>query len=81
MPATASRFGIQAEQLSDPELNLEAGVRYIRLLMNRFPNDLLRVLAAYNAGESTVDRYHGVPPYRETHEYIRRIFKTLGLAL
>ena len=81
MPATADRFGVQSDQLFEVEKNLEAGVRYFSLLMNRFPNDLLRILAAYNAGEATVDRYHGVPPYRETRDYIRRIFKTLGLAL
>lgn len=81
MPATAGRFGIRPEQLFEADKNLEAGVRYFKVLMNRFPNDLVRILAAYNAGEATVERYRGVPPYRETREYIRRIFKSLGLAL
>ncbi|HTQ79603.1 MAG TPA: lytic transglycosylase domain-containing protein [Thermoanaerobaculia bacterium] len=79
MPATGARFGLRKDQLNDPAHNLEAGTTYLKWLMDRFPNDLERVLAAYNAGEGTVDRYQGVPPYRETRDYIRRIFTTLGL--
>ncbi|HEX5760109.1 MAG TPA: lytic transglycosylase domain-containing protein [Thermoanaerobaculia bacterium] len=79
MPATARRFGVETKELFHPERNLEAGIAYLRWLMDRFPNDLPRVLAAYNAGEGAVERYKGVPPYRETREYVRRIFGTLGL--
>lgn len=81
MPATARRFGVEVAELFTPERNLEAGSRYLRWLVDRFPDDLPRILAAYNAGEGTVERYQGVPPYRETRNYIRRIFTTLGLDL
>jgi soluble lytic murein transglycosylase-like protein len=79
MPATAQRFGTRKEKLHDPKENLEAGMRYLSWLMEQFPNDLSKVLAAYNAGENAVLRYGGIPPYRETREYVRRIYTTLGL--
>jgi Transglycosylase SLT domain len=81
MPATAHRFGVKKEHLFDPAKNLEAGARYLRWLTDRFPNDLARILAAYNAGEGAVERYGGIPPYRETRDYVRRIFTTLGLSV
>jgi hypothetical protein len=81
MPATGERFGVRRDQLSDPARNLEAGITYLKWLIDRFPNDLQKVLAAYNAGEGTVDRYNGVPPYRETRDYVRRIYTTLGLTV
>jgi soluble lytic murein transglycosylase-like protein len=79
MPATARRFGLTPEEVLQPERNLEAGTRYLRWLLDRFSGDVERALAAYNAGEGTVDRYGGVPPYRETRDYLRRIFTTLGM--
>lgn len=79
MPATAERFGIRKDKLLDPKQNLEAGITYLSWLIEQFPNDLSKVLAAYNAGENAVWRYNGIPPYRETREYVRRIFGTLGL--
>jgi hypothetical protein len=81
MPATAERFGVRKEKLLDPKQNLEAGVTYLSWLVEQFPNDLSKVLAAYNAGENAVWRYNGIPPYRETREYVRRIFTTLGLTV
>jgi hypothetical protein len=81
MPATAERFGIPHQELFDPARNLEAGSRYLSWLVEQFPNDLAKVLAAYNAGENAVARYGGVPPYRETRGYVRRIFASLGLSL
>ncbi len=81
MPATAERFGVHHEDLFDPTQNLEAGSRYLSWLVDQFPNDLAKILAAYNAGENAVSRYNGVPPYRETRGYVRRIFSSLGLAL
>jgi hypothetical protein len=81
MPATAQRFGVRKEHLFDPKQNLEAGIRYLSWLLDQFPNDLPRVLAAYNAGENAVLRYGGIPPYRETQNYVRRIYATLGLTL
>lgn len=81
MPATATRFGVKKHELYTPERNVEAGVRYLRWLADRFPNDLARILAAYNAGEGAVERYGGIPPYRETRDYVRRIYTSLGLAV
>ena len=79
MPATAARFGVRKEKLFDPKENLEAGVKYLSWLLEQFPNDLARVLAAYNAGENAVIRYGGIPPYREN--YVRKIYGTLGLTI
>ncbi|MFL6195432.1 MAG: lytic transglycosylase domain-containing protein [Thermoanaerobaculia bacterium] len=81
MPATAERFGTRKEKLYDPKENIEAGIRYLSWLVEQFPNDLSKVLAAYNAGEYAVWRYNGIPPYRETREYVRRIYTTLGLTV
>lgn len=80
MPATAERFGIPHALLFDPQQNLEAGSRYLSWLIDQFPGDLARILAAYNAGENAVVKYGGVPPYRETRGYVRRIYAFLGLA-
>ena len=81
MPATAQRFGTPKEKLYDPKENIEAGIRYLAWLVEQFPNDLSKVLAAYNAGEGAVWRYGGIPPYRETRNYVRRIYGTLGLTV
>jgi soluble lytic murein transglycosylase-like protein len=79
MPATGRRYGLRPSELFDPAKNIEAGVRYLRFLADRFGGDLAKVLAGYNAGEGSVDRHGGVPPYRETRGYIRRIYAELGL--
>jgi len=79
MPATARRFGLTDSERFEPARNLEAGTRYLRWLLERFEGDVPLALAAYNAGEGTVARYGGVPPYRETRNYIRRIYRHLGL--
>lgn len=80
LPATARRFGVnRRKDLFDPAKNIEAGVRYLKWLSDRFSGDAARVLAAYNAGEGAVDRFGGVPPYRETRNYVTRIFGILGL--
>jgi hypothetical protein len=81
MPATAQRFGVRRSELFEPARNLEAGTRYLKWLVERYGEDLPRILAAYNAGEGAVERYGGVPPYRETRNYIRRIYSTLALPL
>jgi len=81
MPATAERFGVADDELFDPERNLEAGTGYLDWLTDRFDGELALVLAAYNAGEGIVDRFGGVPPYRETLGYLRRIYSTLGLGV
>lgn len=73
MPATADRFGVAAAEIFDPEVNLETGVRYLSYLRKLYKGELTLMLAAYNAGEATVERFGGVPPYRETQDYLRRI--------
>ena len=71
MPATARRFSV--ENAWDPAQNIMGGVRYLKFLMNRFPNRLEHVNAAYNAGEGNVDKYNGIPPFRETQDYVQRV--------
>ncbi len=72
MPATARRFGVT--KIYDPQQNIEAGVRYMRWLLDHFNQDVVLALAGYNAGEGAVMRFGWrVPPYRETQEYVRRI--------
>ncbi len=72
MPATARRFGVT--KIYDPQQNIDAGVRYMRWLLDTFKGDVVLALAGYNAGEGAVMRYGwNVPPYRETQEYVRRI--------
>lgn len=74
MPGTARAYG--ATDASDPTQNIHAGARYLRYLMDRYANDLELVLAAYNAGETAVDRYkRKVPPYRETLSYVPKVLR------
>ncbi|MBP1642123.1 MAG: soluble lytic murein transglycosylase-like protein [Acidobacteria bacterium] len=80
MPATGRRFGLRPHELFDPVKNLDAGTRYLAWLADRFEGDLARVLAGYHAGEGAVDRYGGVPPYRETRAYLRSVYARLGLS-
>jgi hypothetical protein len=79
MPATAERFGITSDDRWDPAHNLEAGVAYLRWLTDHFEQDLPLILAAFNSGEGAVERYGGIPPYRETRNYVRRVYGELGL--
>lgn len=72
MPATARRFGVT--KIYDPQQNIDAGVKYMRWLLDTFRGDVVLALAGYNAGEGAVMKYGwNVPPYRETQEYVRRI--------
>jgi hypothetical protein len=71
MPATAAGFG--AGDPSNPAINVDLGARYLSRLLNRFGGDLELALAAYNAGPGAVDRYDGMPPYRETRAYVGRV--------
>lgn len=73
MPETAKEFGADP---AVPAQNIDAGTRYLRRLMNRYQNSrgsMKRVIAAYNAGPGMVDRYRGVPPFRETRAYVARV--------
>ena len=72
MPATARRFGVT--KIYDPQQNIDAGVKYMRWLLDTFNGDVMLALAGYNAGEGAVMKYgYQIPPYRETQEYVRRI--------
>jgi soluble lytic murein transglycosylase-like protein len=70
MPATAKRF--QVTEIHDPEQNIRGGVAYLAFLLDLHPGDLTRVLASYNAGEGAVARFGGIPPYRETQQYVQK---------
>ena len=74
MPATARHYGVRNSY--DPRSNLEAGIQHLKDLMSRL--DLPAALAAYNAGEATVQRYGGLPPFPETQRYVRSILRRLG---
>lgn len=71
MPATARRFGVT--DAYDSGQNIRGGVKYLSWLLRRFNGDLTLAAAGYNAGEGAVDRHGGVPPYRETQYYVRRV--------
>jgi hypothetical protein len=75
MPGTARKYRVT--DLFDPVANLEAGIRHLRVLLDRY--DLPVALAAYNAGEGAVARYGGIPPFRETREYVARVLRLAGL--
>ena len=71
MPATAERFGVTNR--ADPSENIKGGVAYLDWLMQEFSNDVVMVLASYNAGENAVKRNEGVPPYKETQNYVPKV--------
>jgi soluble lytic murein transglycosylase-like protein len=73
MPKTASQLGVS--DAFDPGANVEGGTRYLRELLERYNFDLIKALAAYNAGPQRVEQYHGVPPYYETQAYVARIVR------
>jgi hypothetical protein len=73
MPATAASLDVQDS--FDLQENLDAGVRHLRVLMERYHNDLVLVLAAYNAGDRAVLVYRGVPPYPQTRRYVIRVLR------
>ena len=71
MPNTASQLGVN--NAFDPQDNVQGGSRYLRELLERYNFDLVKALAAYNAGPERVEQYNGVPPFRETRAYVARI--------
>jgi len=75
MPKTAATLGV--DDPFDPKANIEAGVKHLRAMMDRFYNNIPLALAAYNAGEVAVIKHRGIPPYRETRAYVKRILKRL----
>jgi len=73
MPQTASRLGVS--DAFDPSANVDAGTQYLRELLLQYNGDMVKALAAYNAGPQRVQQYNGVPPYRETRAYVAKVVK------
>ena len=73
MPATAKSMGVT--NAFNPQENINGGVKYLKTLLDRFNGNKILALAAYNAGPSAVDKHNGIPPYKETQNYVRNILK------
>ena len=73
IPATAKRFNVKDS--FDPEQNITGGTKYLRWLFKRFNGDIRLTLAGYNAGEGNVDKYNGIPPFRETQNYVKKVMR------
>ena len=73
MPETAEEFNVK--DIFNPKQNIDGGVRYFKQLVSQFSGDLKLALAAYNAGSSSVRQYKGVPPFKETQHYIKKVFE------
>lgn len=76
MPETAR--ALRVHDVFDPAQNVEAGTRYLRQLLDLYNHDLALALAAYNAGPEKVEAYKGIPPYRETRNYVSRVIRTFN---
>ena len=76
MPDTAKRF--HCDDPKDETCNVEAGTKYLKFLLKRFDGDVSLALAGYNAGEGSVDKYEGIPPYKETKNYVKKIVDNYG---
>jgi len=73
MPSTAALYN--TSNIFDPVQNVEAGVEHLKMLLDRYKGNLAFVLAAYNAGAGAVDQYRGVPPFKETQDYVKKVLK------
>jgi soluble lytic murein transglycosylase-like protein len=74
-PRTASRYRVTAAELYDPRKNIEAGIKHLKMLIERYSGDLELAIAAYNTGEYAVDRYRGIPPFRTTRQFVKKVLR------
>jgi soluble lytic murein transglycosylase-like protein len=77
MPSVAREYKVR--NAYDPQSNIDAGIRKLKSLLERWGGDVALALAAYNAGDGAVSKFNGVPPYRETQNYVSRILAIAGL--
>ena len=73
MPRTAAMYGVR--NIHDPYENIDAGIKHLRYLIDKYEWNLRHALAAYNAGEHAVHKYNGIPPYKETQEYVNKVLR------
>jgi soluble lytic murein transglycosylase-like protein len=73
LPSTAARYSVS--NAFDPAQNISAGAHYLKDLLDQYHGNLQFALAAYNAGPQSIELYHGIPPYPETVDYVRRVTK------
>lgn len=73
MPATAADYGVTLKTIHDPEANVEAGVKHLKMLSRLYEGDIPLIAAAYNAGQGTVAKFDGIPPFEETVTYVERV--------
>ena len=73
MPKTAADYGLSLKSIHDPEANVEAGVRHLKMLSHLYDGDIPLIAAAYNAGQGTVAKFNGIPPFEETRTYVERV--------
>ncbi len=73
MPSTAEIYGVR--DIYDPRQNIGAGVRHLKYLLKKYRNNSHLAIAAYNAGEGAIKRYRGVPPYKETRRYVKKVLR------
>ena len=73
MPATAEKYGV--DDLYNPRQNITAGIKHLKHLLDLYPHNMKLAIAAYNAGENAVNKYKGIPPYRETQGYVKKVMR------